>query len=227
MNKIIIECKNISKIYNDGDLNVNVIKNINLRIYEKQSLGIVGNSGSGKSTLLHLLGGLDNLTSGKIFWKNQNINSLNETKLGILRNKYLGFIYQFHYLLNDFTALENVMVPLLISGINKKNAKIIALKIIKKVGLLKRIKHKPNELSGGERQRIAIARAIVNNPTCILADEPTGNLDKKNAKLVFQLLLDLKHEFNTSLVVVSHDNELIENFDKTLLMSDGKLIKYC
>lgn len=224
MNKKIIECEKINKTYNDGELNVNVIKNINLTIYEKQSLGIVGASGSGKSTLLHLLGGLDKLTSGNIFWSSQNINLLNKTKLSTLRNKYLGFIYQFHHLLTDFTALENVMMPMLISKVNRKTAEMNALELLKKVGLNKRVKHKPNELSGGERQRIAIARAMINKPYCILADEPTGNLDKNNAKLVFELLLDLKNEFNTSLIVVSHDNELIANFDKIYHMSDGQLI---
>ncbi|MBR6026098.1 MAG: lipoprotein-releasing ABC transporter ATP-binding protein LolD [Neisseriaceae bacterium] len=222
--KEVIVCRNVGKIYRDGTLNVEVIRDLNLTVNQGESVSIVGASGSGKSTLLHLLGGLDNVSNGNISLMGQDFSTLNQKQLGQLRNKYLGFVYQFHHLLPEFSAKENVMMPLLIAKYDRAIAENLAVEMLEKVGLKQRIEHRPQELSGGERQRTAIARALVTRPACILADEPTGSLDKKNANSVLSMMLELKKELNTALVVVTHDDDLIHNFDRVLKMDDGKLL---
>ena len=186
-------------------------------------MSIVGASGSGKSTLLHILGGLDKPTGGSIRLMGKDLSTLSQNSIGKLRNQYLGFVYQFHHLLPDFTALENVMMPLLIGHKSKAEAEQQALIMLEKVGLQQRVMHRPGELSGGERQRAAIARALVTHPACLLADEPTGNLDRRNAQNVLDMMLDLQSEMNASLVVVTHDDELASRFDEVLTVYDGSL----
>lgn len=222
-NKIILDCREISKSYSDGALNVQVLSHLNLQVAAGQSVSIVGASGSGKSTLLHLLGGLDEPTTGTIQLMGQDLSKLSQKQLGELRNQYLGFVYQFHHLLPEFSALENVMMPLLIGKKPKAEAEVQAVAMLEKVGLHQRMQHRPSELSGGERQRAAIARALVTHPACLLADEPTGNLDRKNAQNVLDMMLDLKNELGTSLVVVTHDDELAARFERVMTMTDGCL----
>lgn len=228
MNKpeYVIECEHVSKTYDDGHLQVSVLDDLNFKIGSGRSISVVGASGSGKSTLLHLLGGLDTPSSGSIRLMGHDITELSQKAIGQLRNQYLGFVYQFHHLLPEFTALENVMMPLLIGHMPKAQAEEQARAMLDKVGLKLRLAHRPGELSGGERQRAAIARALVTHPACILADEPTGNLDRKNASNVLDMMLDLQHELGTSLVVVTHDDELAVRFDEVLTVSDGKLIPF-
>lgn len=228
MNKpeYVIECEHVSKTYDDGHLQVSVHDDLNFKIGSGRSISVVGASGSGKSTLLHLLGGLDTPSSGSIRLMGRDITELSQKAIGQLRNQYLGFVYQFHHLLPEFTALENVMMPLLIGHMPKAQAEEQARAMLDKVGLKQRLAHRPGELSGGERQRAAIARALVTHPACILADEPTGNLDRKNASNVLDMMLDLQHELGTSLVVVTHDDELAVRFDEVLTVSDGKLIPF-
>lgn len=223
MSNPIILAQQVSKTYQDGKLNVSVLRDLNVRIDEGESVSIIGASGSGKSTLLHLLGGLDVPSSGSIELMGQNIAHINAAQLGQLRNRYLGFVYQFHHLLAEFTALENVMMPLLIGKMDKETASKHAIAMLEKVGLKERIMHRPTELSGGERQRAAIARALVNQPKCLLADEPTGNLDRQNAINVLDMMLELKNELGTALVVVTHDDQLAQRFERVLLMNDGQL----
>lgn len=223
MNKVVLKCDNVSKSYKDGQLNVNVLNQLRLEVLEGQSVSIIGSSGSGKSTLMHILGGLDKPTSGSVVLMGQNLSELGQKQLGLLRNQYLGFVYQFHHLLPEFSALENVMMPLLIGKMKKAEAEQRAVEMLEKAGLKQRIQHRPSELSGGERQRAAIARALVTRPKCLLADEPTGNLDRKNAQNVLDMMLDLKSELNTSLIVVTHDDELAGRFDRVMLMHDGRL----
>lgn len=217
----ILICNYVNKSYIDGQLVVDVLKDLNFTLLSGQSLSVVGTSGSGKSTLLHLLGGLDTPTSGSISLMGHNLSELNQTELGKLRNQHLGFVYQFHHLLPEFTALENVMMPLLIGKIPVAQAKERALAMLDKVGLKSRAAHRSGELSGGERQRTAIARALVNNPSCLLADEPTGNLDRMNAANIIDIMLSLKEELGTALIVVTHDEELAQRFDDTLTIKDG------
>ena len=219
----IIECQNISKTYIDGKLQVPVLENLNFKVAHGQSVSIVGASGSGKSTLLHILGGLDKPTGGSIRLMGKDLSTLSQNSIGKLRNQYLGFVYQFHHLLPDFTALENVMMPLLIGHKSKAEAEQQALIMLEKVGLQQRVMHRPGELSGGERQRAAIARALVTHPACLLADVPTGNLDRRNAQNVLDMMLDLQSEMNASLVVVTHDDELASRFDEVLTVYDGSL----
>ena len=223
MNKVVLKCDNVSKSYKDGQLNVNVLNQLRLEVLEGQSVSIIGSSGSGKSTLMHILGGLDKPTSGSVVLMRQDLSQLGQKQLGLLRNQYLGFVYQFHHLLPEFSALENVMMPLLIGKMKKAEAEQRAVEMLEKAGLKKRIQHRPSELSGGERQRAAIARALVTRPKCLLADEPTGNLDRKNAQNVLDMMLDLKSELNTSLIVVTHDDELAVRFERVMLMHDGRL----
>lgn len=223
MNKVVLKCDNVSKSYKDGQLNVNVLNQLKLEVLEGQSVSIIGSSGSGKSTLMHILGGLDKPTSGSVVLMGQDLSQLGQKQLGLLRNQYLGFVYQFHHLLPEFSALENVMMPLLIGKMKKAEAEQRAVEMLEKAGLKKRIQHRPSELSGGERQRAAIARALVTRPKCLLADEPTGNLDRKNAQNVLDMMLDLKSELNTSLIVVTHDDELAVRFERVMLMHDGRL----
>lgn len=220
----VLSCTNLSKTFHDGSLYVEVLKPINFSVQARERIAIVGPSGAGKSTLLHLLGGLDRPSSGDVFLAGKNLAHLTENHRSHLRNRHLGFIYQFHHLLPEFSVLENTCIPLLLSGVNPIVAKEKVLKLLKKVGLLHRQHHKLGELSGGERQRTAIVRALVNNPLCLLADEPTGNLDRHTAEHVYQTLLELNEEFNTSLVIVTHDQGLASRSDRILHMEDGQLV---
>ncbi|WP_416190360.1 lipoprotein-releasing ABC transporter ATP-binding protein LolD [Neisseria sp. CCUG17229] len=223
MNNIVLKCENVGKSYNDGALNVQVLNSLNLEVAQGQSVSIIGSSGSGKSTLLHILGGLDMPSEGRVTLMGQDLGQMSQKQLGLLRNQYLGFVYQFHHLLPEFSALENVMMPLLIGKKPKAEAEAQAAVMLEKVGLKQRMLHRPSELSGGERQRAAIARALVTQPKCLLADEPTGNLDRKNAQNVLDMMLDLKNELGTSLIVVTHDDELAVRFERVMTMQDGRL----
>jgi lipoprotein-releasing system ATP-binding protein len=219
--EILLEAKNLVKDYKEGKIVTSVLNGVNLSIQENELVSVVGSSGSGKSTLLHILGTLDAPTSGEVLFRGDDLSKLSQKKLSEFRSKNLGFVYQFHHLLSDFTAYENVAIPLMINNCNKKEIEERVKYCLDKVGLYNRAKHKSSELSGGERQRIAIARAIVNNPSIILADEPTGNLDHKTAMNVFDLLLELREQNKCSLVVVTHDNELASRFDRKIMMKDG------
>ena len=222
MNKTtILQCRQLTKRYDQGGLDVEVLKGVDLTIEVGERVAIMGASGSGKSTLLHLLGGLEKASGGEVVLDGVNINQVNAGKLARLRNKSLGFIYQSHHLLGEFTVLENVAMPLLIGGESVKQARIRASALLQRVGLGHRIEHKPGELSGGERQRAAVARALINKPCLILADEPTGNLDSKTAGQVYQLMLELNQELNVSLLVVTHDHDLAARMGKVLQMEDG------
>ncbi len=223
MSNTILACEAVCKNYYDGQLNVQVLDNLTLQVDKGRSIGIVGASGSGKSTLLHILGGLDKPTSGRVSLMGQDLSQLSQKQLSGLRNQYLGFVYQFHHLLPEFSALENVMMPLLIGKRPKEQARERALLMLEKVGLKNRVQHRPGELSGGERQRAAIARALVTDPACLLADEPTGNLDRKNALNILDMMMELKQELGTALVVVTHDDEMAARFDRVLNMTDGAL----
>ncbi|WP_338363147.1 lipoprotein-releasing ABC transporter ATP-binding protein LolD [uncultured Pseudoalteromonas sp.] len=223
MNDLVISCQNLSKVYQDGQNQVEVLKGVDLSLNQGDMLAIVGSSGSGKSTLLHILGTLDTATSGSAKIKNQEVAKLSRTEQAAFRNKNLGFIYQFHHLLMEFSAVENVAMPLLIKGLNAKEAKEQALQMLDKVGLAHRSEHKPSALSGGERQRVAIARALVTQPALVLADEPTGNLDKQNAIKIYDLINELNKSLNTSFVVVTHDLELADKLGKIAYLDDGKL----
>lgn len=219
---VILEAKNISKIYDEGKIKTTVLSGLDLTIHQGERLAIVGSSGSGKSTLLHLLGGLDTPTTGEVWINGVCVNRLNETERGKLRNEQLGFIYQFHHLLAEFDATENVAMPLLMrSHISIKEAYDRANDLLDKVGLSHRTHHRPSELSGGERQRVAIARALVTQPALVLADEPTGNLDDDNAKAVFDLLSDLQNTLGMALIMVTHDRELASRADRVLEMKSG------
>lgn len=221
----IISCQNIYKRFTEGKLDVEVLKGITLDIHAGEKIAIVGSSGSGKSTLLHILGGLDLATEGKVQILNKDIAELSDTERGILRNQSLGFIYQFHHLLPEFSALENIAMPLLIRGLPVAEASSMAEEILTKVGLGKRTKHKPGQLSGGERQRAAIARALVSKPQAVLADEPTGNLDHKTAQQIFELMQELNQEMKTAFVIVTHDMQLAEKMDKIYTLIDGQMKK--
>ena len=223
MSNTILACEAVCKNYYDGQLNVQVLDNLTLQVDKGRSIGIVGASGSGKSTLLHILGGLDKPTSGRVSLMGQDLSQLSQKQLSGLRNRHLGFVYQFHHLLPEFSALENVMMPLLIGKRPKEQARERALLMLEKVGLKDRVLHRPGELSGGERQRAAIARALVTDPACLLADEPTGNLDRKNALNILDMMMELKQELGTARVVVTHDDEMAARFDRVLNMTDGAL----
>lgn len=222
---IVLEAVNLNKSFSEGSgAQLDVLKNINLTIRTGQKIAIVGSSGSGKSTLLHLLGGLDSPSSGQVLLADKDIATMNEAQRCYFRNHNLGFIYQFHHLLPEFTAEENVAMPALIANISPSQSLTKARVLLEKVGMLGRLHHKPSELSGGERQRAAIARAMVNEPRCICADEPTGNLDKATAEQVLQVLLRLNKEYGTSLVVVTHDMELAARMDVIYKLENGQLI---
>lgn len=218
----ILTGNNITKTYQDGKTTTNVLNHLDISINSGERIAIVGTSGSGKSTLLHILGGLDVPTSGEVWLHGQRINDLNETQRGELRNQYLGFIYQFHHLLAEFTAIENVAMPLLMrKAVPIAAARQQSIELLEKVGLGHRLTHRPGELSGGERQRVAIARALVTKPSLILADEPTGNLDYANAQAVFEILSELQKDFNTALLMVTHDRQLAQLADKQLALQNG------
>lgn len=222
MTNSIIQAKNLQKTY--MGLDVAVLNGISLEVKPGEQMAIVGTSGSGKSTLLHLLGGLDTPSAGDVSVMGNMLANLNETKRGELRNQSLGFVYQFHHLLPEFTALENVAMPLLIRRMDKTLALALAQGMLEKVGLGHRMEHMPSELSGGERQRAAVARALVTQPKCILADEPTGNLDRHTAHAVFDLLLEMNQSQNVALVVVTHDLELAAKLKRQYKLIDGKLL---
>ena len=219
----VISCSNLSKTYREGNLVTPVFEGLQLAVQKGETVAIVGASGAGKSTLLHLLGGLDSATSGEVIVAGQTISSLPEKARGALRNRALGFIYQFHHLLPEFTAVENVMMPLMIRGDRVAQARPAAQLLLERVGLGHRLGHKPGELSGGERQRAAVARALVTRPACVLGDEPTGNLDEKTAASVFELLLELNREIGTALIMVTHDRRLARKLDRTLELTQGHL----
>ncbi|UAX42792.1 lipoprotein-releasing ABC transporter ATP-binding protein LolD [Pasteurella canis] len=223
MKQHLLHCQNISKSYQEGSIQTEVLKGVSFNIEAGELVAIVGSSGSGKSTLLHTLGGLDQPSSGEVFIKGQSLQHANANQLAQLRNQYLGFVYQFHHLMADFTALENVMMPMLIGQQNKTEAKDRAEKMLGAVGLAHRISHRPSALSGGERQRVAIARSLVNNPALVLADEPTGNLDRKTTESIFDLIQQLNHEQNIAFLLVTHDLSLAEKLTRCLVMQDGVL----
>ncbi|KTD46087.1 Lipoprotein-releasing system ATP-binding protein LolD [Legionella quinlivanii] len=223
MSKINLSCSNLSKSYHDGTATVNVLKGINLSVNQGESLAIIGPSGSGKSTLLHLLGGLDKPSGGEVSIDNKNWQSLSEKQRCRLRNQHLGFVYQFHHLLPEFTALENVAMTLLLGDHSVQEAESEAYSMLEKVGLKNRVTHKPSQLSGGERQRVAIARALVHKPGFVLADEPTGNLDQGTAQRVFELMLELNQSLNTALVIVTHDQQLASRMSQIKTIQDGVL----
>ncbi|MGD2055186.1 MAG: lipoprotein-releasing ABC transporter ATP-binding protein LolD [Gammaproteobacteria bacterium] len=222
MNEV-LSCRHLRKCYTEAGSNLEVLRDIDLTVVEGERIAVMGASGSGKSTLLHLLGGLDETTGGQIRITGTAINKLNAVQLGRLRNRALGFVYQFHHLLPEFTALENVAMPLLVRATAVQQAATEARAMLERVGLEARLTHKPGELSGGERQRAAIARALVTRPRCVLADEPTGNLDRHNAEQVIELMLELNKEIKTSYVVATHDTSIARRMDRVLVLADGRI----
>jgi lipoprotein-releasing system ATP-binding protein len=219
----ILHCQQLGMTYTEGPNDVEVLSDINLHIEKGERIAIVGASGSGKSTLLHLLGGLDLPTTGSVWVDGQELSKMSDKKRGLIRNQYLGFVYQFHHLLAEFTAVENVAMPLLIRGDDTKEAKKKASELLEEIGLGHRLEHRPIELSGGERQRAAIARALVTEPNVVLADEPTGNLDENTAQGVFDMMMSLNQRIGTALVMVTHDTSLASKMDKRYHLESGTL----
>ena len=223
MDNDVIRAEGLGKTYAEGSLHTQVFDGLDFAVAKGETVAILGASGAGKSTLLHLLGGLDVSSAGEVFVAGQRMSALSDAARGRLRNKSLGFVYQFHHLLPEFTALENVMMPVLLAGQPTADASRRAQALLENVGLGHRLQHKPGELSGGERQRAAVARALVNAPACVLGDEPTGNLDEKTAAHVFAQMLELNHAQGTSLVLVTHDRRLARRLDRVLELQQGKL----
>ena len=220
---VVLECLDLGKTYTEGPQSLEVLRQISLRVKQGEQLAILGTSGSGKTTLLNLLGGLDLPSRGRVIVAGQDLAEVDETERGRLRNVYLGFVYQFHHLLSEFTALENISMPLLIAGYPRKEALQKSQIMLERVGLLDRASHKPSELSGGERQRIAIARALVTEPACVLLDEPTGNLDRNTALNIQDLMSDLNEKLDISYIVVTHDEAFADTLDRKLFLRDGML----
>lgn len=223
MSNPIIQCQQLAKSYQDGKTTIDVLNGIDFSIHAGDSIAIVGPSGSGKSTFLHLLGGLDNPTKGKVSINGYDWQGMSEKTRCMMRNKHLGFVYQFHHLLPEFSALENVAMPLLLSGESPVSAEKKAAEMLGEVGLSNRITHKPSQLSGGERQRVAIARALIHQPQCVFADEPTGNLDQTTAVKIFELMLYLNAQFQTALVIVTHDLQLAGRMAKSVVLHEGRV----
>ena len=223
MSDTVIRCEALAKTYSEGKLRTPVFSGLDLDVHAGETVAILGPSGAGKSTLLHLLGGLDVPSAGEVYVSGQRMSQMSDAARGQLRNRALGFVYQFHHLLPEFTALENVMLPVLLNGAQVADAATRAKDLLESVGLGHRLEHKPGELSGGERQRAAVARALVNHPACVLGDEPTGNLDEKTAANVFAQMLELNRQQRTSLVLVTHDRSLARRLDRVLELHDGKL----
>lgn len=229
MNKVfnrgdeVIRAETLGKTYAEGRMQTPVFDGLDLTVTAGETVAIIGASGAGKSTLLHLLGGLDTPTAGEVYVTGQRMSALSDTSRGLLRNQALGFVYQFHHLLPEFTALENVMMPVMLAGTAVAEASTRATALLEAVGLGHRLDHKPGELSGGERQRAAVARALVNHPVCVLGDEPTGNLDDRTAATVFELMLELNRARHTSLVLVTHDRSLARRLDRVLELREGRL----
>ena len=220
---VVLQAEQLGKTYAEGSMKTPVFDGLEFSVEAGETVAIIGASGAGKSTLLHLLGGLDTPTSGEVYVAGQRMSALSNAARGTLRNRSLGFVYQFHHLLPEFTALENVMLPALLNGARDADADRRARGLLRAVGLEHRLDHKPGELSGGERQRAAVARALVNKPACVLGDEPTGNLDERTAATVFELMLELNHAQRTSLVLVTHDRRLAAKLDRVLELHQGKL----
>jgi lipoprotein-releasing system ATP-binding protein len=217
----ILQCKGITKAFAQGISDIKVLRGIDLTVQSGESIAIVGASGAGKSTLLHILGSLDSADSGDLWMLNQNLSHLNDDALSAFRNQNIGFVFQFHHLMSEFTAIENVMLPCLVGNLDREAATTKATQLLSKVGLGQRLHHFPSELSGGELQRVAIARALVNGPKILFADEPTGNLDSKNSQLIQELFFNLKSEFGLTLIVVTHDIQFAKKFNRTLIIKDG------